>query len=169
MWHDIIVAIVRSLRCVWLFMTPWTAACQASLSLTTSQSLPRFISIESVMPSCYMILWCPVLLLPSIFPSIRVFSSESAVSISGQIIGASASESILLMTIQGWFPLGLTDLISLLSKRLSRVFSSSTVQKHQFFGVSLLYGPILTSIHDYWKNHSFDYMNLCWQSDISAF
>ena len=149
MWHDIIVAIVRSLRCVWLFMTPWTAACQASLSLTTSQSLPRFISIESVMPSYYMILWCPVLLLPSIFPSIRVFSSESAVSISGQIIGASASESILLMTIQGWFPLGLTDLISLLSKRLSSLLQhhnskASVLQSSALFMVQLSH-PYLTT------------------------
>ena len=84
----------------------------------------------------------------------------------GQSIGASAS--FPLMNIQGWFPLGLTGLI-LQSKGLSRVFSSTTVRKHQFFRLSLLYGPTLTSIHDCWKNHSFDYMDLCWQSDVSDF
>ena len=93
------------------------------------------------------------------FPVSRLFTS------SGQSIGASASASVLPMNIQSRFPLGLTGLISLLSKGLSRVFSSTTVQKHQFFGVSLLYGPTHTSIHDYWKNHSLDYMDLCWQSN----
>ena len=73
----------------------------------------------------------------------------------GQSIGASASASVLPMNIQGWFPLGLTGLISLLSKGFSRVFSSPTVQKHQFFGTQS-YEPTPTSIHEYWKNHSFD-------------
>ena len=72
------------------------------------------------------------------------------------------------MNIQDWFPLGLTGLISLLSKGLSRVFSSNTIRKHQFFGTQL-YSPTLTSIHDHWKNHSLGYMDLCWQSDVSAF
>ena len=74
----------------------------------------------------------------------------------GQSIGVSASTSVLPMNSQDWFPLGWTDWISLQSKGLSRVFSNTTVQKHQFLGVSLLYGSTLTSIHDYWKNHSFD-------------
>ena len=73
-----------------------------------------------------------------------------------QSIGVSASASVLPMNIQDWFPLGLTGLISLQSKGLSRVFCNTTVQKHQFSVLSLLYGPTLTSIHDYWKNHSFD-------------
>jgi len=73
------------------------------------------------------------------------------------------------MNIQGLFPLGLTGWISLLSKGLSRVFSSTTVQKAQFLALSLLGGPTLTSIYDYWKNHSFDYTDLCQQSDVSAF
>ena len=71
--------VVQSLSCVWLFVTPWTAARQASLSLTISQSLPKFMSITLVMPSSYLILWCPLLLLPSVFPSIREFSVELAV------------------------------------------------------------------------------------------
>ena len=87
------------------------------------------------MPSSHLILCHPLLLLPSIFPSISVFASESALCIGGQSIGASASASVLLMNILGWYPLGLTGLISLLSKGLSRVFSSTTIQKHQFFSV----------------------------------
>ena len=85
---------------------------------------------------------------------------------SGQSAGASASVSVLLMNIQGWFPLGLTGLISLLSKGLSRVFSNTTKLMFESISslvLSLLYGPILTSIHDYWENHSFDYTDLCGQ------
>ena len=122
--------------------------------------------IESMMPSNYLILFCPLLLLPSIFPSIRVFSSESDLCIRGQSIGASASA--LPMNIQSWFPLGLTGLISLQSKGLSRVFSNITVQKLNSLALSLLYGPTLISVHDYWKNHSFDEMDLRWQSDVSV-
>ena len=77
----------------------------------------------------------------------------------GQSIGASASASVL--PIQDWFPLGLTGLISLLAKGLSRVFSNTTIQKHQFFALRFLYGSTLTSIYDYWKNHSFDNSDLC--------
>ena len=109
--------------CCWLFATPWTAALQSSLSLIISQSSPKFMFIELVMPSNHLIFCCPLLLLPSIFPSIRVFSNESAVHISSQSIGASASASVLPKSIQGWFPLGLTGLVSLLSKGLS--FASS--------------------------------------------
>ena len=87
----------------------------------------------------------------------------------GQSIGASASASVLSMKIQVLFSLGLTGLISLLSKGLSRIFSNTTVQKHQFSAPSLLYGSTLTSIHDYWKNHSFDNLDFCWKSNVSAF
>ena len=117
-----------------LFATPWTAARQASWSFTISQTLLKFMSIESVMPSNHLILCHPLLLLPSIFPSIRVFSMTWLFASGGQSTGASASASLLLVNIHGWFPLGLTGLISLLSKVLSRVFSSSTIWKHQFFG-----------------------------------
>ena len=86
-----------------------------------------------MMLSNQLILCHPLLLLPSIFPSIRVFSNELALCIRCQSIGVSASASVLPKNIQGWFPLGLTDLIFLLSKGLSRIFSSTTVQKHQFF------------------------------------
>ena len=120
---------VQSPSHVWLFVTPWTAAHQASLSTTNSQSLLKLMSIESVMPSNYLTLCRPLLLRPSIVPSIRVFSNKSV----DQSIGVSASESVLRMNIHDWFPLGLTGLISLQSKGLSRVFSNTTVQKHQFF------------------------------------
>ena len=110
---------------------------QAPLSFTISWSLLKFISMESVMPSNHLILCWPLLLLPSIFPNIRVFSNELALCIRWLNIGASASASVLPMIIQGWFPLGLTGLISLQSKGLSRVFSNTTVQKHQFFVAQL--------------------------------
>ena len=96
---------VQSLRRVWLFATPWTAAHPASLSITNSRSLPK-LPIKSVMPSKHLILCRPHLLLPSIFPNIKVFSNESALCISGQSIGASASASVLPMNTQDWFPLG---------------------------------------------------------------
>ena len=87
----------------------------------------------------------------------------------GQSIGTSASTSVLTMNVHGLFPLGLAGLISLLSKRLSKVFSSTTVQRHQFFGIQPFVWSTLTSIHDYWKNQSFDYMDFCRQSDVSDF
>ena len=127
------------LSSVQLFATSWTAARQASLSITDSRSLLKLMSIESVIPSNYLILCHPLILLPSIFPSIRVFSNESVLPIpsDGQSIGVSALASILPMNIQYWFPLGLTGLISFLSRGLSKVFSNMTVQKHQFFSTQL--------------------------------
>ena len=162
---NFLIVAVQLLSHVQLFVTPWTAACQASLSFTISWSLLKLMSIESVMPSNHLTFCCPLLLLPSVFPSIRVFFNESALLSGGQSIGASGSASVLPMNIQDWFPLGWTDLISLQSKGLSRIFSNTTVQKHQFFStqpsaLSFLYDPTLTSIHDYWKNHSFDEMDI---------
>ena len=117
--------VVQSLSHVQLFATPRTAACQALLSSTISQSLLKFVSIEPMMPSHHLILCCPLLLQPSIFPSIRVFPMSRLLASSGQIIGTSASASVLPVNTQGWFPLGLTGLVSLLSKGHSRVFSST--------------------------------------------
>ena len=137
-------------------MTPWTAAHQASLFITNSRSLLRHISFNSVMPSNRLILCHPLLLLPSIFPNIGVFSNESVLPIRWSkywSFGFSISPS---NEYAGLISLGWTGWISLLSKGLSRVFSNTTVQKHQFLGLSFLYSPTLTSIHDYWKNHSFD-------------
>ena len=150
------------------FATPWTAAHQASLSITNSQSFMEFMSIESVMPSIHLILCRPIFLLPLIFPSIRFFSMSQFLASGGQSIGASASAADLPMNIQDWFPLGFIGWISLQSKGLSRVFqhhsSKASILRHSaFFTVQL------TSIHDHWKNHSIDYMELCWQSNVSAF
>ena len=104
---------------------------------------------------------------PQSLPASGSFQMSQLFASGGQSTGASSSASVLPMNIQDWFPLGWTGLISLQSKGLSRVFSSTTVQKHQL--LSLLYGPTLTSIHHYWKNHSFAYTDLCWQSNVSAF
>ena len=131
------VSSVQLLSCVQLFATPWTAVCQASLSITNTQSLLKLMYIESVMPSKHLILCCPLLLLPPIPPSIRVFSKESVFASGGQSIGLSASASVLPMNTQDWSPLGWTGWISLQSKGLSTVFSNTTVQKHQFFGAQL--------------------------------
>ena len=114
-------------------MTPWTAARQPALFFTVFWSLLKLTSIESVTPSNHLILYHPLLLLPSIFPSIKIFSSESALHIRWPSIGVSVSESIVSMNVQDLFPLRLTGLIPLQSKGLSRLFSSTTVQKHPFF------------------------------------
>ena len=143
--------------------TPWTAACQASLSITNSWSLLKLISIESVMPSNHPILCCPLSSCLQSFPATGSFLMSRLFASGGQSTGASAS--VLPMTIQGWFPLELTGLISLLSKGLSRVFSSTTIWKHQSFSTQLLYGSTLTSVHNFWKN----YLSLCQLSDVSAF
>ena len=120
-----------------LFVTPWTAAHQASLSNTNSQSLFKLMSIEWVIPSNHLILLCPLLLLPSILPRIRSFPISQFFASDDQSIGASASTSVLLLNIQDWFSSGLTGLISLKPKGLSRVFSNTTVQKHQSFSTQL--------------------------------
>ena len=159
--------IFQWLSYVLLFATPWIAAHQAPLSFTIFQSLLKLMSIDLVMLSYYLILCHPLLLLPSIFPSIRVFSSELTAS-GGQSIGALASASVFPMNIQDWFPLESTGLISLQFKRLSRVLSNTTVWKHQFFGTQ----PSLWSnsqIHTWLlkkHSHSFDNMDLCWQSNV---
>ena len=126
---------VQSLSRAQLFVTPLTAACQASLSTTNSQSLFKLVSIKSVMPSNHLILCHSLLLLPSVFPSIRVFfeglfirwpkywSFNFSISPSNEY--------------SGLIPLGLAGLISLQSKGLSRIFSNTTVQKHLFFGAQL--------------------------------
>ena len=125
---------VQSLSRVQLFATPWTTACQASLSITNSRSSLKLMSIELVMPSNHLILCHPLLLLPSIFPSIRVFSNELTLHIRCQSIGASASASVMPVNIQGRFPLRLIGLISWQLKGFSGVFYSTTDQKHQFLG-----------------------------------
>ena len=136
-WYIYTTSVQFSCCCVRLFATPWTTAHQASLSITNSQSLPKLMSIESVMPSNHLILCCTLLLLPSIFPSIRVYSNESALpirwseywSFSFNISPSNEQKGLISFRIDWW--------ISLQSKGLSGVFSNTTVQKHQFFGTQL--------------------------------
>ena len=127
---------VQSLSHVWLFATPWTAR-QASLSITNSRSLLKLMSIESVMTSSHLILCHPFSSHPQSFPASGSFPVSQLFASDGQSTGVSASASVLPMNTQDWSPLGLTSWISLQSKGLSRVFSNTTVQKHQFFGAQL--------------------------------
>ena len=124
----------QSLSHIQLFATPWTAARQDSLSITNSQSLLKFMSIELVVPSNHLILCRPLLLLPSIFPSIRVFSNESALCIRWPKYWSFSFSISPSNEHRDWSPLEWTGWISLQSKGLSRVFSNTTVQKHQFWG-----------------------------------
>ena len=134
------------------------------------QYLPEFAQInviESVMLTISFSA-TPISFYLQFFPVSGSFQMSRLFTSGGQSIGNSASLSVLVMNTQDWFPLGLIGLI-LQARELWRVFTSTTIQKHQFFSAQLLYGPTLTSFHDYWKKHSFDYMDLCWQSDFSAF
>ena len=128
----IIGIVVQELSCAQFFATPWTEARQASLSFTISQNLLKLMCIDSVMPSSHLILFVPFSCLQS-FPASESFPVSWLFASGDQSIGASGSASVLPVNIQGWFPLRLTDLISLLSKGLSRAFFNTTVQKHQFF------------------------------------
>ena len=119
------------------------------------------MSTESVMLLIPFILCHPFLLQPSIFPTSSFLMNQLFTS-SSWSVGASALVLVFPINIQGWFSLRLTGLISFQSKGLSRVFSNTTVEKHQVFGIQLSYGPALSSICDYWKKHSFGYTDLCW-------
>ena len=127
---------VKSFSCVQLFVTPWAASCRVFLSITTSQSLLKLMSIKLMMPSNHLILFSSCL---QSFPASGSFPMSQFFPSGGQSIGASVS--VLPMNIQDWFPLGLTSLISLQSRGLSRVFSNTTVQKHQFFSTQLSLWP----------------------------
>ena len=128
---------VQLLRHVWLFVIPWTAAHQASLSGTNSWSLPKPMSIESVIHPTISFSVIPFSSCHQSFPASGSFQMSQFFASDGQSIGALASTSVLPMKIQDWFPLGWTGWISLQSKGLSRVFSNTTVQKHQFFCTQL--------------------------------
>ena len=148
---------------------PWTAAHQASLS-SISQSWLKVMSIESVMPSNHLILYQPLLLQNSVFPRIRVFSNELAPHIKGPKYW-SFSFSISLSNEYSELISFRIDYFDLLACPRDVQESSSAPQLESINSSVLmyLYGPTLTSIPDYWKNHSFDYMNFCLQSDVSAF
>ena len=148
------------------FVTPWTEARQAPLSFIISQSLLKFMSIESVMPHNHLILCRPLLLSPSIFPSIRVFSNESALCLMWPnywSFSFSISPSNEYSGLTSWI---LTGLISLLnSQESSPALQFKSINS---LALSLLYSSNLTSVHDYWKNHNFDYTSVCWPSSVSA-
>jgi len=162
------ISSVQSLSRVQLFVTPWTAA-HPSLSITNSWSLLRLMSIKSVMPSNRLILCHPLLSCLQSFPASGSFSMSQLFAWGGQSTGVSALASGLPMNIQEWFSLGWTGLISS-SPRDSQ--ESSPIPQFKSINssaLSFLYSPTLTSIYDYWKNHSFDWMDLCWQSNIFTF
>ena len=147
---------------------PWTAARQASLSITNSWSSLKIMSIESVMPSSYLIL-CPLLLLPSVFPSIRGFSNSRLFTSAGQNIGALASASFLPMNTQAWFHYDWLVWSPCCPRDCQESSPTPQFKNISSSVLSLIYGPTLTSLGDYWKNHSFHYTNICWQSNVSAF
>ena len=152
-----------------LFATPWTAARQASLSFTIPQSLLKLMSIESVMPSNHLILGCPLLLLPSIFPGIRVFSSEPALHIRWPKYWSFSSSLSPSNELSGWISFRMDWFDLLASKGLSAVLSIAHFESISSLTLGVLYGPAFISVYDYWKKHSFDYMDLCQQSEVSAF
>ena len=140
---------VQSLSHVWLFETPWTAAHQVSLSITDSQSLLKLMSIESMMPSNHLTLCHPLLLLPSIFPSIRFFSNESVLCIRWPKYWSFRFSISPSNEYAGLISLGWTGWISLQSKGLSRVFSQHHSSKASILWHSaFFYGSTLISIHD---------------------
>ena len=148
---------VLSLSRVWLFVTPWTAARQASLSITNSQCPSKPITIESMMPYNHLILCHPLFLLPSIFPSIRVFSNESALRMrwpkycSFSLNISPSNEHPGLIFRMDWL-----DFLAVQGTLKSLLQHHSSKLKHQVFVLSFLYSPTLTPIYDHWKNHSLD-------------
>ena len=131
------ISLVQSLSCVWLFVSPWTTACQASLSITNSWSSLKLTSIESVMPSSHLILWHPLLLLPPIPPSIRVFCNESTLRMRWPKYSSFSLSIGPSKEIPGLISFRMDCLDLLAVQGLSRVFSNTIVQKHQFFGAQL--------------------------------
>ena len=151
--------------------TSWTTECHVSLSFTISWNLLKFMFTELVALFNHLIPCRPLFFLPSIFSSIRVFSSGSALPIRWASLSSEASASVLPVNIQGWFPFRLISLISLPSTGLKSLHHhhNSKAQFKQFSVLSFLCGLTLISVHDYWKKHSFDYTDFCQQSDVCAF
>ena len=144
----------------------------------STPGLPVHHQLPEFTHSCPSSQWChpaisssvvPFSSCPDSLPASGSFPMSQLFSWGGQSTGVSASASVLPMKTQNWLPLGWTGWICLQSKGLSRVFSSTTIQKYQFFGAQLSVHPTLTSIHDHWKNHTLDQTDRCWQSNVSAF
>ena len=161
---------VQSLSCVRLFATPWTAALHTSLSITSSRSLPKLMSTESVMPSNHLILCHPLLLLPSIFASIRIFSNESALhirwpkdwSFSFNISPSNEYSGLISFRID-WFDLVVVQ--GTLKSLLQYHSSKASILLHSAFFIVQLLHPYMTT----GKNHSFEYTDICQQTDVSVF
>ena len=169
MWrsHCCCCSLIQLLSRVQLFATLWTAACQASLSFIIFWSLLKLKSIDSVVSSNHLILCRPLFLLPLVFPSIRIFSSELVLHIRWPkywcfSIGASKEYSGLISFRIDWF-----DLLDVQGSQESS--PGPQFESINSLVLNLLYGPNLKSTHDYWKNHSFNYTDLCQRSDVSAF
>ena len=161
---------VQSLSCVQLFETPWTATHPASLSITNSQNLLKFMPIKSVMTSNHLILCHPFLLLSSIFPNIRVFTNESVLhirwlnywSFSFSISPSNEYSGLISFTID-WFESPCSP------KDTQESSSTSQFKSINSLVLSFLYTPTVTSMHDNWKNYGFDKTELCWQSNVFVF
>ena len=160
--NNLLVIVIQLQSCVRLFLTWWTAACRASVSFTVSWSLFKFMSIESGMLSNHPSSGIPFFSHLQSFPASGSFPMSQPFTSGGQSI--EAKPSALPMNIQGWFPLGLTGLRSSLSE--GRAPELKSINSLAF---SLLYGPTLTSVSDYWKNYSIDCTDLHQQNDVSAF
>jgi len=162
--------VVQSPNCVWLFVIPRTAAHQASLSLTISQSLPKFMFIASLMTSSHLSSSDTLFsICPQSFPASGIFPMSHLFTSDDQNTGASASASVFPVNIQGSPTLRLTGLISLLSMGLSGVSPAPQFKGINSSVLCLLYDPALTTVLEHWEDHSLDYMDLCWQSNVSAF
>ena len=157
--------VVQLLSCVQLFAILWTIAYQAPVYSTVSQILLKFISIELVILSNHLILCHTLLFLPAIFPSIRIFSSELTLGIRYWSFSISPSDeySGLISFRINWL-----DLLAV-QGTLKSLLQHHNLKTSVSSALGLLYGPVLTSVHDSCKNHSYDYTDLCWQSAISAF
>ena len=147
--------VVQSLSHVWLFVTPRTEHASLPCPSPSPGVCFKLMSIELVMPSNHPSSVVPFSSCLQSFPALGSFLVSWLFTSGDQSFGVSALASVLPINIQDWFPLGLTGLISLQSKGLSRVFFSITVWRHNSLVLSLLYGPSLTSVHNYWKNHTF--------------
>ena len=161
--------VVQSFSRVWLFVTLWTAARQASLSFTISRRCSN---------SCPLSQWChptisssvvPFSSCPQSFPSSGPFQRSQFLASGGQTTGVASSVSVLPMNFQGWFPLGLTGLISCCPRDCQESSPAPQLESINSLVLSRLYGPIFTSVHDYRENHSSNYTDLCRKTDISAF
>ena len=159
------ILVVQSLSGVQLFVIPWTAACPACLSSTISRSLLKFMPSELVKLTKHLILCSPLLLLPSVSPIIRVFSNELALCIRWPKYWSFSISIHPFNEYSDWFPLRLTSLISLLQGTLKSLL------QHRSLRASILWCStfFIVQLSTYWKNHSFDYTDLCWQGDVSAF